>query len=211
MCWLFYFSSTFRDSTFSTIMINILIISLIIIGYSRAEPSQYNCCNNRTNQLINRTCDNNGSEKVEIKIKCLDKYVLDSRIEDDNFNVAKNGSLFLKELDLYVNSDKWVMILLFYFVLLILKRLHFGISYWQCWIFYFDSFCLVNIHDNEAEEYYPAALVCFTDPDIEIDIFFMMKAVLLFISVVFLILTLYVYYLLSELRETQVTWNSYKL
>lgn len=180
------------------IMINILITSLIIIGYSRAEPTQYNCCNNRTNQLINRTCDNNSSEKAEIKLKCLDKYVLDSRIEDDTFNVAKNGSLFLKELDIYVNSDKWVMI-------------RFDISYWQCWILFFDSFCLVNIHDNEAEEYYSAALVCFADPDIEVDIFFMMKAVLLFISVAFLVLTLYVYYLLSELRETQVTWISDKL
>lgn len=87
-------------------MINILITSLIIIGYSRAELTQYNCCNNRTNQLINRTCDNNGSEKSGIKLKCLEKYVLDSRIEDDSFNMAKNGSLFLAELDIYVNSDK---------------------------------------------------------------------------------------------------------
>lgn len=76
---------------------------------------------------------------------------------------------------------------------------------WQCWILYFDSFCLVNIHDNEAEEFYPAALVCFVESEIEIDLFFLMKAVLLFISVAFLFLTLYVYYLLSELRETQVS------
>ncbi|CAO1435791.1 unnamed protein product [Diamesa serratosioi] len=159
-------------------MINLLITSLIIIGYSRAETTQYNCCNTKSNQLINRTCDNNGSGIVEINLKCSDKYVLDSRIEDDSFNVAKNGSLFLTELDIYMNSD---------------------------------NFCLVNIYDNEAEEFYPAALVCFTEPEIEIDFFFMMKAVLLFISVAFLVLTLYVYYLLSELRETQDKATIYTL
>ena len=104
----FIYFSLFRTQIPNTFarMIKILIASLIIIGYSRAELTQYNCCNDRSNQLFNRTCHNNGSEKTEIKLKCLDKYILDSRIEDDSFNVAKNGSLFLTELDIYVNSDK---------------------------------------------------------------------------------------------------------
>lgn len=89
-------------------MFNILITTFIIIGYSSAETTttQYNCCNSSLNQLINRTCDNNGSENAVIQLKCTEKYVLDSRIEDDNFIVAKNGSLFLTELDVFVNSDE---------------------------------------------------------------------------------------------------------
>lgn len=72
------------------------------------------------------------------------------------------------------------------------------------------SFCLVNQQgegEDDADETHEIAVICFPESEMELSLAkltFSVKAVLIFISVVFLLLTLYVYYRLTELRETQV-------
>lgn len=48
------------------------------------------------------------------------------------------------------------------------------------------------------------AIVCFSEEQEIATMSFSLKAIFLAISIVFLLLTLYIYYLLPELRETQV-------
>ncbi|CAG9809259.1 unnamed protein product [Chironomus riparius] len=70
--------------------------------------------------------------------------------------------------------------------------------------FFRDEYCLVNSHDEELNETYEIALVCFPENDTEIvKVSFTLKAIFIFISVFFLFLTLYIYYRLPELRQTQ--------
>lgn len=70
-------------------------------------------------------------------------------------------------------------------------------------------FCLVNQQDvDESEELHQIAIVCFPETGSELSLAkltFTVKALLIFTSVVFLFITLYIYYRLSELRETQVS------
>jgi hypothetical protein len=61
----------------------------------------------------------------------------------------------------------------------------------------------VNKRDIESNEIYEVAIVCFPDEEIA-SIPHHLKAFFLITSIVFLLLTLYIYYLLPELRETQV-------
>lgn len=68
-------------------------------------------------------------------------------------------------------------------------------------------YCLVNQHDEDEGEIQEVAIVCFSETDLESSLSqltFTMKAFLIYTSVAFLLLTLYVYYRLPELRETQV-------
>lgn len=71
-----------------------------------------------------------------------------------------------------------------------------------------NRFCLVNQHDEEHDETFEVAIVCFPETEAEMklsSLTFTMKAILIFTSVAFLLLTLYIYLRLPELRETQVT------
>lgn len=70
-------------------------------------------------------------------------------------------------------------------------------------------FCIVNQHPEEESgevgELHEIAVVCFPEVPEEISMLtFTVKAIMIFTSVFFLLLTLYVYYRLPELRETQV-------
>lgn len=59
------------------------------------------------------------------------------------------------------------------------------------------------------EETHEIAIVCFPESSMDISLSkltFTVKAILIFTSVLFLLLTLYVYFRLSELRETQVDY-----
>jgi hypothetical protein len=61
------------------------------------------------------------------------------------------------------------------------------------------------MYDEELNETYEIALVCFPENEPEIvKVSFTVKAIFIFISVFFLLLTLYIYYRLPELRQTQV-------
>lgn len=66
------------------------------------------------------------------------------------------------------------------------------------------SYCIVNKFDEDRETH-EIVVVCYRDNFAlnESILTFTIRAVLIFISVVFILLTLYVYYLLPELRETQ--------
>lgn len=72
-------------------------------------------------------------------------------------------------------------------------------------IHYF-RFCLVNQQDEDDGELLEIAIVCFPEaPSAGISkLEFTTKAVLIFTSVLFLLLTLYIYFRLPDLRETQV-------
>jgi len=75
---------------------------------------------------------------------------------------------------------------------------------------FFCRYCLVNTFDEELNETYEIALVCFPENEPEIvKVSFTIKAIFIFISVFFLILTLYIYYRLPELRQTQVKNTSF--
>lgn len=69
---------------------------------------------------------------------------------------------------------------------------------------------MVNQRDVELDdELHEIAIVCFADADMEMaKLTYTVKAALIFTSVVFLALTLYIYYVLPELRETQVIVRS---
>jgi hypothetical protein len=77
------------------------------------------------------------------------------------------------------------------------------------------SFCLVNQHgegegEDDADDIREIAVVCFPESDMEValsKVTFSVKAVLIFISVAFLLLTLHIYNRLTELRETQVDYK----
>lgn len=66
-------------------------------------------------------------------------------------------------------------------------------------------FCLVNQQEEDDEELVEIAIVCFPDVGPVVSkLEFTTKAVLIFTSVLFLLLTLYIYFRLPDLRETQV-------
>lgn len=59
------------------------------------------------------------------------------------------------------------------------------------------------------DETHEIAIVCFHESDADLSLSkltFTVKAILIFTSVLFLLLTLYVYFRLPELRETQVDY-----
>lgn len=74
-----------------------------------------------------------------------------------------------------------------------------------------NRFCLVHQQDeDDSKEVHEVAIVCFPETDSELSLSkltFTVKAALIFTSVLFLILTLYIYFRLAELRETQVCQN----
>lgn len=70
-------------------------------------------------------------------------------------------------------------------------------------------FCLVNFTDSDSEETYEIALVCFPQTTIDLEamrLSFATSCILMSISIVFLLLTIYIYFRLPELRETQVNF-----
>jgi hypothetical protein len=71
--------------------------------------------------------------------------------------------------------------------------------------FNITSYCIVNSVTEESLDLQEIAVVCFEgyfseEPS---PVSYTLRSVLIFISVFFILLTLYVYYLLPELRETQ--------
>lgn len=68
----------------------------------------------------------------------------------------------------------------------------------------------MNQRDVELDdELHEVAIVCFAEESMEMaKLTYTVKAVLIFTSVAFLVLTLYIYFVLKELRETQVTDRS---
>lgn len=68
----------------------------------------------------------------------------------------------------------------------------------------FFRYCIGNHFDNETEEIDEITLICFDEEQMAAENFkFFMKGILIMVSVIFLLITLYVYWLLPELRETQ--------
>lgn len=64
--------------------------------------------------------------------------------------------------------------------------------------------CETNFMPPNFNETRKIAMVCFEIDYEDIITLFMVKGILAFISVAFLIMTLYVYWILPDLRETQV-------
>lgn len=72
-------------------------------------------------------------------------------------------------------------------------------------------FCVGKITKEDVNKTRNGALICFPSAQIASikELLFVVKAIIGFISVVFLILTLYVYYIIPDLRETQVIQASF--
>lgn len=68
------------------------------------------------------------------------------------------------------------------------------------------SFCTTNLLVPGSNATRKVAMVCFTDDYKNILLLFLVKGILAFTSVIFLAMTLYVYWILPELRETQVVY-----
>ncbi|CRK91493.1 CLUMA_CG005159, isoform A [Clunio marinus] len=147
-------------------IVGVLNISLIT---AQSNKSAKNCCDNDSNlMLMNNTCSPGiNGKKLSISLECDEKYILDSMLEEDAYNVTEDG--------LYVHDLKSTIPL--------------------------DEFCLVNQQDEEFEDVHEIAIICF--PERPVVLSFIIKGILLFISVVFLILTIRIYFRLPELRETQ--------
>lgn len=65
-------------------------------------------------------------------------------------------------------------------------------------------YCITNYLKNGSSETREVALVCFGQHYKTIPIMFMVKGTMALISVFFILLTLYVYWIIQDLRETQV-------
>ncbi|XP_037029890.1 G-protein coupled receptor Mth2-like [Bradysia coprophila] len=66
-----------------------------------------------------------------------------------------------------------------------------------------DAYCITNYLGNGSNETREVALVCFGQHVKTAPIMFMVKGTMALISVFFLLLTLYVYWIIPDLRETQ--------
>lgn len=131
------------------------------------------CCSEEKNLLINNKCVPDKSGKSFPIALKCEKFVLDPNSFEDDRYNVTETGLFVFDLKSTIQPD---------------------------------HFCLVDQHDEEMDETHEIAIVCFPDEDAEISLSklkFTFKAILIFTSVLFLLLTLYVYFRLPELRETQ--------
>lgn len=156
----------------------------------KLNNNKSSCCPNGS--VMRKICIADGTGIVQCsKLMCSNKNNVDSL----DFLKCENGRYILdpsdSEMDQFeVNDDGWLKFIAND------HRIPPG------------EFCtsemVVQNHLNVTTT--PIALICFEPAEQSYYSMFIFKGCLALISVVFLIVTLYVYWLIPELRETQVRW-----
>ncbi|KAG5672696.1 hypothetical protein PVAND_002805 [Polypedilum vanderplanki] len=139
-----------------------------------AKLEPQKCCRNEKNLIEkNRCAKNDAGKSPPIILKCEEKYILNPTEMNEDYYNVT------EDARLYIaDMDSYLMS---------------------------SEYCLVNMQEEDGPDIYEIAIVCFPPyenfdiPKISHEI----KGILIFTSAIFLFLTLYIYYRLPELRETQ--------
>lgn len=183
------------DKMKTKLLYSIIVVfcSIFATLTSAAKHEPQKCCRNEKNLLVNRRCVNDSAGKSPpIVLTCEEKYILNpTELEEDYYNITENATLYIADMGSYLLSSEWVNCFITQKIFIMIFAVNF-------------RYCLVNMQDED--ETYEIAIVCFPQTDLfdVPKISFEIKSLFIFISVIFLLLTLYIYYRLPELRETQV-------